>query len=165
MSIENIIKNFIAQIHMRYPALHIEYEYDEDTNEYDIWHNNSNLEFDDDDFLKYCSDVASELFYKNNIYNFTFGYDHERSKMLENIRISLDLYNDNIEFNIIQKITPKNLSYDINEDLDIRFNSHIKYYQTEKYSEYYSIEKEESFNINQINEDTFFQKLNLKEVA
>ncbi len=84
MKIIELIEEFKGQIKDRYPGLYIDFDYDSDLDEYDIWHNDSDLEFKDDDFTEFVGRKAQELFYDNEIYNFSFGYDHFKTKELEN---------------------------------------------------------------------------------
>lgn len=82
-NVYEMIKEFISQILTRYPNLHIAYSYDDELDEYDIWHNSPELEFNDEDFSKYVGQQADGLLFKNGIYNFSFGYNHYKSKELE----------------------------------------------------------------------------------
>jgi len=70
------IQRFISEVKEKYPSLHIDYEYNTETNEYNIWHDDKELESNDDDFLKFAGEKAEKLLFSNDIYNFYFGYDY-----------------------------------------------------------------------------------------
>ena len=71
-----LIKKFKDRIIARYPELYVDFEYDSEQDEYDIWHNNPELEFNDEKFIKFVGEAAQEILFNNNIYNFSFGYDY-----------------------------------------------------------------------------------------
>ena len=78
MDIEKQISIFKAKIKEQYPDLTVDYNYDADEDYYDIWHTNSQLQYEDDDFLAFIGGLIREHFYANNLFNFSFGYDHEK---------------------------------------------------------------------------------------
>lgn len=98
-----LIKKFISQISEIYPSLHIDYEYDIEEDEYTIWHNNSELEFNNDSFSKFIGEKAEELLFKNNIFNFSIGYDYDKELEISNEKTSFSTNNKN-------KIVKKTLS-------------------------------------------------------
>jgi len=79
-NIIELIKKFKDKVAAHYPELYIDFEYDSELDEYDIWHDNFELEFRDEKFMKFISEVAQEVFFDNNIYNFSFGYDYHKTK-------------------------------------------------------------------------------------
>lgn len=83
MDTKKLIENFISRIICKYPSLKIGYDYDDNLDEYDIWHTDQNLEFNDKDFKAYVAKMAKDYLFKNNIYNFSFGYDHYKYKDLK----------------------------------------------------------------------------------
>ena len=86
MIVENnkYIEEFISSIKKKYDKLVIGYDYDEEEDVYDIWHNSENLQYNDTDFLYFVGSLIKEKLYKNDIFNFSFGYDYYKSKELEN---------------------------------------------------------------------------------
>lgn len=79
-----LIKKFKDKVIAHYPELYIDFEYDSELDEYDIWHNDPELEFKDEKFKKFIGKTAQEVFFDNNIYNFSFGYDYYKAQELEN---------------------------------------------------------------------------------
>jgi len=74
---EKYIIKFIEKIKIQYPELIIEYEYDENEDQYKIWHTNREIQSSNtNDFLDYCGNLLRTILYNNNIYNFSFGYDY-----------------------------------------------------------------------------------------
>lgn len=80
MDIKKLIEEFINEISVEYPKLIIGYNYYDDIDEYDIWHTNQSLEFDDEKFKPYVAKKAKKFLFSNGIYNFSFGYDHYKFK-------------------------------------------------------------------------------------
>lgn len=75
----NLIEEFISAVKSKYNNLHIDYEYNEQENFFDIWHNNENLEFNDNDFANFIGTLFQEIFYKSGVFNVSFGYDFYKS--------------------------------------------------------------------------------------
>ena len=73
-----LIKEFIKVVNLHYPNLYIQYNYNENLDEYMIWHDNLYLEFQDSDFKKTVGKVARDILFDNDVYNFSFGYDYKR---------------------------------------------------------------------------------------
>lgn len=61
---ECLIKKVISEIKQEYNYIVIDYDYNEEYDEYEVWHNSKKLQFEDKDFL-----------YKNDLFNISFGYD------------------------------------------------------------------------------------------
>lgn len=102
-NINNQINDFKEKIKVKYPELYIGYSYNADEDYYHIWHTNSHLQFEDDDFLKLIGGLIRECFYSKDIYNFSFGYDYledEKSKLIYEVKRK---YND-ITLNIGQMV-------------------------------------------------------------
>lgn len=78
----NQINKFMEVIKNNYPALYIDYEYDEENDEYQIWHNDMHLQFESNEFIKYVGNKAQDLLYGKNIYNFSFSYDHAKAQKI-----------------------------------------------------------------------------------
>lgn len=68
-----LIQEFINSIKVKYPNLHIRYEYDLEIDEYYIWHDNWELEYKNKEFLHFVGEKAQEILFDNGIYNFSFG--------------------------------------------------------------------------------------------
>lgn len=122
----NLILQFISQISSRYPLITIAYEYDEEQNEFIIWHNDCDLEFNNPTFSKYIGEIADEYLFKNKIYNFSFGYDHFKSEDLKHkmTKFNTSIINDVI-FNYVQKSTPNKSNYVFNFNLKVGFVNNI----------------------------------------
>ena len=71
---QELINCFILKVKERYSHLNICVEYNKNTNEYIIEHDNSKLQYEDKEFLVYVGKQIKEILYNNNIYNFSFGY-------------------------------------------------------------------------------------------
>jgi len=77
-----LIETFISKVKEKYPSVMIGYEFCSETGEYDIWHTDSRLQFEDQDFLKYVGKLMQEILFDNNLFEFCFGYDHLKFKEL-----------------------------------------------------------------------------------
>lgn len=120
-----LINKFKDKILACYPELHIDFEYDSELDEYDIWHNNPELEFRDEKFMKLVGQVAQEVFFDNNIYNFSFGYDYYKAKELENKAKEYTIKNtkiDNIKVNLFNVENTLNYSNDIAKKINLSFS-------------------------------------------
>lgn len=83
MDVLNRIKDFIYKVSLEYPSLHIDYEYDSEEDEYFIWHNNAELEYDNPLFKSFVAKAAREYLFDDNIYNFCFVFDYYKSLEIE----------------------------------------------------------------------------------
>lgn len=105
---ENIlsqINKFMEVIKNNYPALYIDYEYDEENDEYLIWHNDMHLQFENNEFIKYVGNKAQDLLYGKDIYNFSFSYDYAKAQKIVEGKYS-QFYNitlPNTEYSIEKK--------------------------------------------------------------
>ena len=97
-----LIEKFLNKVKNKYPKLYIECDYHEDDDLYEIWHNDANLEYHDEEFKKLIALNAQEILFDNNIFNFCFGYDHFKTLKLE--ELSYTLVNTNTSFKIQGKI-------------------------------------------------------------
>lgn len=85
INIQEQIDIFKKEITARYPDLKIGSSYDATEDYYYIWHTNSHLQFEDDDFLDFVGNLIKECFYLKSIFNFSFGYDYledEKSRLI-----------------------------------------------------------------------------------
>ncbi len=80
--VKSMIEQFIADIKTDYPDLYIDYDYDEENDEYEIWHNDPNLEYNDARFKRIVGIKAEKWLFDNDIFNFCFTYDHSKVKKL-----------------------------------------------------------------------------------
>ena len=81
---EKFIIEFIEKLKLRYSELIIGYEYNEEEDQYCIWHTNKYLQFSGtNEFLNYSGNLLKTVLYNNNIYNISFGYDYRKDKMEE----------------------------------------------------------------------------------
>lgn len=86
-----LIKRFLNEVQNKYPSLYISCNYDKEDDLYEIWHNDPNLEYKDNEFKKIVASKAQEILFNNDIFNFYFGYDHFKAIKLENNSILLYL--------------------------------------------------------------------------
>lgn len=101
MNTKEFIKKFIKDISCKYPSLNIGYNYDDVLDEYDIWHTDQELGLYNKNFEIYAAKKAREYLFKNNIYNFNFGYDHEKYEELKGLsKFQMDFPYDNITYNV-----------------------------------------------------------------
>lgn len=117
-----LINEFISDIKKQFPSLHIDYEYDPETNEYDIWHNNEELEFRNEKFVSYIGDKAEEILFKNDIYNFSFGYDYCKAKEFGNKIGRYTLYKtelSQLEYEYTEIVDSLNYDSNVNSDLNL----------------------------------------------
>jgi hypothetical protein len=137
VDIVDLMNKFKDKITACYPELYIDFEYDSELDEYDIWHNNPELEFKDDKFIKLVGEVAREIFFNNNIYNFSFGYDYYKSKEIEDKS---------------KEYTVKNTKID---------KVNVNFFNLEQGMSNYSknITKKESFNLTQASIDISLKKI------
>lgn len=77
------VETFISQIKGKYKDIIINYEYNEELDEYDIWHNNKILQFESEDFLTFVGTLMKKILHSNDVFNFSFGYDYFKAKQLE----------------------------------------------------------------------------------
>jgi len=79
------VQKFMSEIRRIYPNLYVAYDYDEENDQYEIWHNDPKLEFEDDEFQTIVGKLVDQFLFKNDIYNFYFGYDHKKAKSLKEL--------------------------------------------------------------------------------
>lgn len=84
MKENKLIKRFISRIKERYPHLIIDYDHYPESDEYDIWHVDYKLQFEDIEFLKYVGELMKEILFDNEVFNYSFGYDYLKAKALFN---------------------------------------------------------------------------------
>ncbi|MDD2433486.1 MAG: hypothetical protein PHX01_07365 [Clostridia bacterium] len=65
-----LIEKFISGVKERYPRLIIGYDYCSETEEYNIWHIDSKLQFEDEDFIKFVGRLMKEILLDNNVFDF-----------------------------------------------------------------------------------------------
>lgn len=79
---EKYIIKFIEKLKTQYPELIIDYEYNEEEDQYKIWHTNREIQSSNtNNFLDYCGNLLRTILYNNNIYNFSFGYDYYKDQI------------------------------------------------------------------------------------
>lgn len=69
------VDQFVSEFKKNYPSVSIGYDYDNELDYYDIWHNSYDLQFKNEDFLKIVGGLIKNIFYANGIFNVSFGYD------------------------------------------------------------------------------------------
>ncbi len=76
-----LIHDFIVAVkQLGEEPLFIELKYHPEENLYDIWHDRADLEFRNPEFNKCVAALMKNYFWKNNIENVIFGYDHFEAK-------------------------------------------------------------------------------------
>ena len=78
VEITEIIVNLLAKM---YPKVHFDYEYDKDTNTYEIWYNDESLR-NNKRFMELTGKFIKTL-QKFDIYNVFIDYSHEKSSKLK----------------------------------------------------------------------------------
>lgn len=129
MNIKELIESFIKAIKNEYPSLIIGYDFDDEMDQYDIWHIDSNLEFSDKNFKSFVAEKAREYLFNNNIYNFSFGYDHYKYKKLNNVnKFRIELQNINLHLKASQKLLNTGVTnvYSYGVNIDMNTTGHIK---------------------------------------
>ncbi|PKM89540.1 MAG: hypothetical protein CVU87_05165 [Firmicutes bacterium HGW-Firmicutes-12] len=71
-----LIEEFISKIKEQYQDLIVEYTYCNETNEYEIWHNDKRLQYENKNFMDFIGKRMNDILFVNNVFNFSFGYDH-----------------------------------------------------------------------------------------
>lgn len=135
MDTRKLIEDFIYQLTCKYPSLRIGYSYDDTCDEYDIWHTDQNLEFQNKYFKKHVSEMAREYLFKNNIYNFSFGYDHYKYKELKSItKFQIPFQHSNINLKINENILDTKCKYEFNYNIrtDNNNKKHINFKELNK---------------------------------
>lgn len=79
-NIECQIKSFIQAIKEKYPNLNIGHEYEEEEDQYDIWHTDKDLHFHNDDFIEFAGLSIRKYFFDEHVFNISFGYNHQKFK-------------------------------------------------------------------------------------
>lgn len=145
---QELIEKFISQISEKYPLIHIDYDYDSEDDEYVIWHNNSDLEFNSDSFAKYVGEKAEELLFKNKIFNFSIGYDYDKSLELNNEEITFR--NSKIGEVFAEYVDGLLTEYTININFDYEFNNSIDGIEMSSKHEEFLFKEYTVFNMEQI---------------
>ena len=115
-----LIKEFIGKIKSYYPELYINFDYDKELDEYEIWHNDPQLEFQDNEFKKLVGKIAQDIFFDNNIYNFSFGYDYYKTKEIENRNNGYSMKNTKVDtIEVFYSNIDKRLNYSNSIDFKI----------------------------------------------
>ncbi len=120
--IELLVKRFIEIVKEEYAHLYIDYEINEKNGEFDIWHNGADLQFNNKEFQIFIGKLIQQLFYQNNCFNFSFGYDGFKSMLIEQkqpIVVSNPIYSINkldacITESMINVYLNKNINMNIN---------------------------------------------------
>lgn len=115
-----LIKKFVNKVNSYYPGLYINFSYDEGIDEYEIWHNNPQLEFQDSEFKKIVGQIAQDILFDNNVYNFSFGYDHHKTKKIEKRKNEYSIKNTKVNtFEIIYSDIDKTSKHGNNANFNI----------------------------------------------
>ncbi|MDF2880170.1 MAG: hypothetical protein K0R54_727 [Clostridiaceae bacterium] len=72
---QEYIEIFISKLKNKYQEVNFGYVYNEESNIYDIWHDNYTLQFENLNFLKNVGLLIKDILYNNEIFNISFGYD------------------------------------------------------------------------------------------
>lgn len=127
MDANRTIENFITAINQKYPDLVMGYVYVEDEDYYSIWHNNEQIESEDNDFLVFSGNLYKKHFYTDEILNVAFSYDYRMAEnvLKQKIKETLNSNNEFVQISINNsmlvsptKIQPKlfisNPNYEVN---------------------------------------------------
>lgn len=77
------INKFIAAVKEKYPQIIMGYSYDQEYELFNIWHTNKTLQFENKEFLNFSGTLIKNIFFDNEIFNVSFGYDYDRDKIEE----------------------------------------------------------------------------------
>lgn len=135
---EEFIQEFIKVIKDKYPDLYINYDYDLESDWFEIWHNDFAIQFDDHEFLVFTGQMIKDILCRNNIYNFSFGYDYnkamvKRGEIVRNIELNqkdlaLELTTLVEKYNRLSKAI-ENTKANTEAECEIRIESiHERYY-------------------------------------
>jgi len=78
--VQGAIREFITKLKELYPALSVDFEYDQENDQYSIWHLDPDLQFNNTQFLKDVGRLIKEELYSKDIFNFSFGYDYFKAR-------------------------------------------------------------------------------------
>ncbi len=76
-----LIKKVISRIKEKY-NIFITYDYNEEDDLYEIWHNRENLEYHDEEFDTYVSKILDKYLFSEGYPNVYFTYDYYKSQEL-----------------------------------------------------------------------------------
>lgn len=165
MNITELIESFINAIKNKYPSLTIGFDFDNEIDQYDIWHVDSKLEFNNKDFKRFVAEKAREYLFNNNIYNFSFGYDHYKYKILDSSnKFHIEPQNNQLHLKISQN--PLNIeethaySFDFSVDANVTRYIKIKEVNTQAKEGYENI-----FNSTPILESITYRDNEFQEAA
>lgn len=94
------ISQFISEVKSKYPDLVIGYEYNDEDETFDIWHNSKTLQFENKEFLKTVGVLIKDILFNNGIFNISFGYDYAK----ENIKEKSYTIQENMLIDVLPKI-------------------------------------------------------------
>jgi len=82
---KDLVDIFIKKVKSKFKAFNISmgYEIAEDTNEFYIWHNSKELQFNNIEFESYILKLMDEIFEKNNFSNYFVGYERDITLKLD----------------------------------------------------------------------------------
>lgn len=146
---EDLIIEFISKIKQKYD-INIYYKYNNETNEYDIWHNDVDLQFYNKEFRCFTGKLLKEMFYNKSIFGFSFGYNYSNNiyqKSLDsnyNTNISInkitsnhyELFNINLDTKIkLSKSTDSEIKFIDNGIMTYKLDLSVDYYNNKEYLE------------------------------
>lgn len=72
------LEAFISRIKEKYNFLNLYYYYDETEDVYFVWHDNEDLEYNDEEFPCFVGKLMEDLLYRNGLFNVTINYDYKK---------------------------------------------------------------------------------------
>lgn len=98
---EMFIKKFITEVKNNYTGyIVLGYEFDEQVQQYNIWHNRKDLQLDKE-FKTIVGKLMKEILFDNRIFDFYFGYDSEKAAQVESQYEVYEVENETIgKFNL-----------------------------------------------------------------
>jgi len=101
---EEFIQEFIRANKDKYPDLYIDYDYDLESDWFKIWHNDFQMRFVNwsinYEFSAFIGQMIKDILYKNNIYNFSFGYDCAKATRMANTEFQVKCFIGAIKENV-----------------------------------------------------------------
>jgi hypothetical protein len=101
-NIERTIIKFVNEIYLKYGSyINMRYDYNVNEDFYYIWHNNYNLEYNDDKFSAFIGEKLCRSFFDEGIFNISFGYDYIRAKEYKKTYCITNIAEDNFSHEAI----------------------------------------------------------------
>lgn len=131
------VEQFIEIIKDKYPKLYVDYDYNLELDLIEIWHNDSDLQFNNHDFLCFAGKTIKDILFKNDIYNFYFGYDYNNAEVISNYNL-LNVVDNQLAFSSLETIQLNQFKINIDNKKADNTSSQpdVKVSETQKITKY-----------------------------